>query len=81
MRKLGSAGIVVCGVAAALIISSAETLAADKSSYSLFNPTPDSALRDMATDRPDKTESPYTVDAGLSSSRSPSTWGAEWASA
>jgi len=64
MRKLGSAGIVVCGVAAALINSSAETLAADKSSYSLFNPTPDSALRDMSTDRPDKTESPYTVDAG-----------------
>lgn len=64
MRRLGSAGIVVCGVAAALIDSSAATLAADKSSYSLFNPTPDNALRDMSTDRPDKTESPYTVDAG-----------------
>ncbi len=64
MRRLGSAGIVVCGVAAVLINSSAETLAADKSSYSLFNPTPDNALRDMSTDRPDKTESPYTVDAG-----------------
>ena len=36
----------------------------DKSQYTLFNRTPDSALRDMSTDRPDKTESPYTVDAG-----------------
>lgn len=36
----------------------------DKSGYTLFNPTPASAMRDMSTDRPDKTESPYTVDAG-----------------
>ena len=36
----------------------------DKSAYSLANPTPDNALRDLSTDRPDKTESPYTVDAG-----------------
>ena len=35
-----------------------------KSTYSLFRPTPDSVLRDMSTDRPDKTESAYTVDAG-----------------
>lgn len=36
----------------------------DKASFSLLNPTPMSAMRDMSTDRPDKTESPYTVDAG-----------------
>jgi hypothetical protein len=36
----------------------------DKSQYSLTNPTPRDELRDMSTDRPDKTESPYTVDAG-----------------
>lgn len=36
----------------------------DKSAYSLSNPTPRSLLRDMSTDRPDTTESPYTVDAG-----------------
>ncbi len=36
----------------------------DKSGYSLFRPTPDSLMREMATDRPDKTESAYTVDAG-----------------
>jgi hypothetical protein len=32
--------------------------------YSLFNPVPKSQMRDMETDRPDVTESPYTVDAG-----------------
>jgi hypothetical protein len=30
----------------------------------LFNPTPDRLLRDLTTDRPDVTESPFTVDAG-----------------
>jgi len=36
----------------------------DKSSYTLFHPTPKSLMRELNTDRPDKTESPYTVDAG-----------------
>lgn len=36
----------------------------DKRAYNLFNPTPDNLLREFATDRPDKTESAYTVDAG-----------------
>ncbi len=36
----------------------------DKSRYHLFNPTPAGRMREMSTDRPDKTESPYTVDAG-----------------
>ena len=35
-----------------------------KESYSLLNPTPNEQLRDLATDRPDKTESAYTLDAG-----------------
>ena len=35
-----------------------------KNSFNLFDPTPDSQLRDFSTDRPDKTESAYTVDAG-----------------
>lgn len=37
---------------------------ANKSLYHLFNPTPRELMREMSTDRPDKTESPYTVDAG-----------------
>ena len=36
----------------------------DKGDYNLFNPTPRELMREMSTDRPDKTESPYTVDAG-----------------
>lgn len=36
----------------------------DKRRYNLFNPTPEKLLRELTTDRPDKTESPYTVDAG-----------------
>ena len=37
---------------------------ASKSAYSLFNPTPREKMRPLWADRPDKTESPYTVDAG-----------------
>jgi hypothetical protein len=37
----------------------------DKSQFNLFfNPTPATLMREMATDRPDTTESAYTVDAG-----------------
>lgn len=36
----------------------------DKSGYTLFSPTPDADLRSLATDRPDKSTTPYTVDAG-----------------
>jgi hypothetical protein len=36
----------------------------DKGQYHLFNPTPQTSLREMSTDRPDKTESAYTLDAG-----------------
>lgn len=38
--------------------------AADKSAYTLFNPTPKDQMRELSTDRPDTTESPYSVDAG-----------------
>jgi hypothetical protein len=36
----------------------------DKSSYNLFNPVPDDQMRSFSTDRPTKSSSPYTVDAG-----------------
>jgi len=36
----------------------------DKAGYNLFNPVPDTLMRELTPDRPDKTESPYTVDAG-----------------
>ncbi|HMP82621.1 MAG TPA: transporter [Verrucomicrobiota bacterium] len=38
--------------------------AADKDQFTLFNPTPRDLMRPMSTDRPDLTESPFTVDAG-----------------
>lgn len=36
----------------------------DKSRYDLFHPTPDAYRRELSADRPDKTDSPFTVDAG-----------------
>lgn len=38
--------------------------APDKGIYNLFNPTPEELMRPLSTDRPDTTESPFTVDAG-----------------
>jgi len=32
--------------------------------FSIFHPVPKSKMREMETDRPDVTESPYTIDAG-----------------
>lgn len=54
---------------AALLLTMGSSLsvassAADKSAYTLFNRAPESQLRELSTDRPDVTESPYTVDAG-----------------
>jgi Putative MetA-pathway of phenol degradation len=36
----------------------------DKSGFTLFDPTPDADLRSLCTDRPTKSTSPCTVDAG-----------------
>jgi len=36
----------------------------DNNGRSLFDPVPDAGLRELTPDRPDKTESPYTLDAG-----------------
>ncbi len=38
--------------------------APDKSGFTLFNPTPTADLRPLCTDRPTKSTSPCTVDAG-----------------
>lgn len=42
----------------------ARAIVRDKSGYTLFNPTPREAMRELSTDRPDQTECPFTVDAG-----------------
>jgi len=41
-----------------------KTKCPDKSQYTLFNPTPPNCLREFDPDRPDVTDSPFTVDAG-----------------
>src|ERR1700741_4208885 len=53
-------------VAAGAAAAAGRGLAAaqDKSQYTFLNPTPDHLLRDMTTDRPDTTETPFSVDAG-----------------
>ena len=49
---------------AVIFLSALTAQAQDKSQYNLFNPTPAKLMRDLSADRPDGTESPYTVDAG-----------------
>lgn len=62
-RRLLLSGLVACsGVAP--VIAKSPVLTQDKSGYNLFNPTPAEQMREMNPDRPDATESPYTVDAG-----------------
>ena len=45
-------------------IALSRLLAPDKRGYTFFQPTPQEFMRELSTDRPDKTESPYTVDSG-----------------
>lgn len=47
-----------------IVDASIARAADDGSPYSLFNPVPEKAMREFNTDRPDTTESPFTVDAG-----------------
>lgn len=53
--------VVLCGL---LIPFKGFGQQASKKNFSLFNPVPRAQMREMETDRPDVTESPYTVDAG-----------------
>ena len=55
-------GVVVLWLPCCLVAAEAES--GDKWRYNLFNPTPADQMREMSTDRPDQTESAYTVDAG-----------------
>jgi len=60
-RVRGSLRAVLAGFVAGLGVVASAFAAAD---YSLFNPVPAGQLRPLNTDRPDLTESPFTVDAG-----------------
>jgi hypothetical protein len=46
------------------VVTRAQIAAPDQGGYYIFHPVPDSMLRELCPDRPDKTESPYTLDAG-----------------
>jgi hypothetical protein len=48
----------------AVLAGAKDAVGGEDDRYWLFNPTPDRLLRDLTTDRPDTTESPFTVDAG-----------------
>ncbi|CAN0484373.1 unnamed protein product, partial [Phaeothamnion confervicola] len=61
-RPVRPKGIVICVAALGMTLGGAR--AADKGGPTLAEPTPNDAVRAMSTDRPDKTESPFTVDAG-----------------
>jgi hypothetical protein len=56
--------MIPAGLAGTLIAGLATAGADDTSRFNLVNPTPRQQMREMSTDRPDTTESPYTVDAG-----------------
>lgn len=59
-------GHIACAVLIAFGVEAAQAQPAqpDKSAYNLFNPTPTELMRPLSADRPDATESPFTVDAG-----------------
>ena len=59
-----AAGLVLSLATLDVTAQAAGSIPPDKSSYQLFNPVPDVLLRELSPDRPDKTESPYTLDAG-----------------
>lgn len=61
---LGLAAILLLTRAAHAQDSGQSSSATDKSDYSLFDPTPDDDLRPFTTDRPTKSNVPFTVDAG-----------------
>ncbi len=64
MKKLPLVVLAALGPVGLLAGPVAPEAVPDKSSYNLFHPTPTALLREMSTDRPDQTESAYTVDAG-----------------
>jgi hypothetical protein len=59
--------LILAVAAAAAAPASAQEMVTDApvpTRHTLFDPTPPAELHEFATDRPDTTESPYTVDAG-----------------
>ncbi len=57
-------GAILVAIFSAVLGNLVEAEENDKSQYTIFSPTPKEKMRELSTDRPDKTESAYTVDAG-----------------
>ena len=62
LKSIAIAGVAFSGLVLTFAAESAPS--PDKSNYTILNPTPDTDLRELSADRPDKTDSPLTVDAG-----------------
>lgn len=61
MRRVWLSAMTALGTG---MIAAADASAADTDQYTLFNPTPTDKMRDFNTDRPTKSNVPYTVPAG-----------------
>ncbi len=64
MVKIIAIAATVCAMAFGAAAQETNSVPPDKSGYNLFNPVPENLMRDLSPDRPDETESAYTVDAG-----------------
>jgi hypothetical protein len=64
LKKTRLVLVAVLGVAPVSRAPAQETPLPDKSGYNLFHPVPEALMRELSPDRPDETESAYTVDAG-----------------
>lgn len=67
MQSTANVLVIACFISAARCCSATEETSRasqDKSGFNLFNPVPQELMRDMAPERPDKTDSPFTLDAG-----------------
>lgn len=51
-------------ISALLLLTGSALQASQDGKWSLLNPVPAASMREMSTDRPDTTESPFTVDPG-----------------
>ena len=58
------AGVALISAVACGVASAADASAAPEVAYSLFDPTPDRALRAFTPDRPARSTTPVTIDAG-----------------
>jgi hypothetical protein len=63
-NSLGLAAVLVSAFCLRAPAQETNSIPPDKNGYDLFNPVPDALMRELSPDRPDKTECPYTVDAG-----------------